>query len=880
MKILNCINRLQALYIKSKPADEVFNSLLTDILNLTNSQFGFINELKYDETGGQYLQALAMTNITWDDASRRFWEDNYSSGLKFYATDSLYFATVITNAPVIANDPAHDSHSCGRMPPGHPALDCFLGLCLYCEDEIIGCLGMANRPDGYDEALVKNLQPVLAACAQIVEGYRSEMRQLAAEAKLQEKSVLLENMINSSADYILAKDANLNTILCNETFAQAIGKKPTDLYGKTDQENGLARYKQSDEHSDLAVLSGKIMHNTNHIYHSDGSLRIFDSVKVPLRSADDKIIGLLEVNRDITEKKALEEKLQLAASVFTNTLEGIMILSSDGTILDINKAFSRITGYELDDIVGKNMRILNAGLQDNNFFETVWYNLNTKGHWYGEVWNRRKNGEVYAVMQSINTVSDEHQTSARKYVSLLSDITMIKEHENELEHIAHYDALTSLPNRLLLADRLYQGIAQSRRRGEQLAVIYIDLDGFKSINDNYGHEAGDQLLIAAAQRMKQALRDGDTLARIGGDEFVAILLDIGTIEASVPILSRILMAASRPVHFNQYTLQVSASLGVTFYASTDNTNIDQLLHQADLAMYQAKLAGKNNYHFFDVVQDSHIRGHHESLERIRQALIAHEFVLYYQPKVNMQTAAIIGVEALIRWQHPSKGLLPPNIFMPIIADNPLAIDLGEWVIDTVLTQMERWTAAGLTIPVSINIDARQLQHSGFLESLRTFLAAHPTVNPASLELEVLEISAMEDLSKVSKVLEISKEMGFKFALDNFGTGYSSLTYLKRLPVTILKIDQSFVRDIIKDPNDQAIVKGLLGLAPAFDLKVIAVGVETIEHGTLLRQLGCDLAQGYGIALPMPANELPDWCLSWKPDPVWANIPSINATRPN
>ncbi|MEY3759433.1 MAG: hypothetical protein RIR39_924 [Pseudomonadota bacterium] len=873
MNIMSCVNRLQALYIKSKPADEVFNTLLTDILELTESQFGFIQELKYNETGAQYLQALAMTNITWDDASRHFWEDNYSSGLKFYATDSLYFASIITKAPVIANDPAHDSHSCGRLPPGHPALNCFLGLPIYCEDEIIGTLGMANRLGGYNDALVKTLQPVLAACAQIVEGYRSEMRRESVEEKLQEKSALLENIINSSTDYILAKDTNLRTILCNEIFAKAIGKKSTDLYGKTDHQNGISKHKQSDDHGDQEVLSGKTIHDTNNIYHINGTSLIFDSVKVPLRSINAKIIGLLEINRDVTEEKMQYEKLQLAASVFTNTLEGIMILSSDGTILDINNAFSHITGYEHDDIVGENMRILNAGLQDNNFFETMWYNLNTKGHWYGEVWNRRKNGEVYAVMQSINTVTDDNQTSPRKYVSLLSDITMIKEHEHELEHIAHYDVLTSLPNRLLLADRLYQCLAQARRRGEQLAVIYIDLDGFKSVNDNFGHEAGDQLLIAVAQSMKQALRDGDTLARIGGDEFVAILLDIGTIKDSVPILSRILMAASQPVHFNQHNFQVSASLGVTFYAPTDNINANQLLHQADVAMYQAKLAGKNGYHFFDAVQDSHIRSHHESLERIRQALAAHEFVLYYQPKVNMQTAEIIGVEALIRWNHPSKGLLSPKIFMPIIEDNSLSIDIGKWVIDTVLAQMERWTAAGLTIPVSININARQLQHTGFIECLRTLLAAHPTVNPRYLELEVLETSAMEDLTKVSKVLEISREMGFNFSLDNFGTGYSSLTYLKRLPVAMLKIDQSFVRDIINDPNDQAIVKGLVGLAPAFDLKVIAVGVETIEHGTLLMQLGCDLAQGYGIALPMPANELPDWCTTWKPDPVWAGMSS-------
>jgi diguanylate cyclase (GGDEF)-like protein len=484
-------------------------------------------------------------------------------------------------------------------------------------------------------------------------------------------------------------------------------------------------------------------------------------------------------------------------------------------------------------------------------------------------------------MQTINTVNTNNPTFPQKYVSLLSDITMIKEHEHELEHIAHYDPLTSLPNRLLLADRLHQSIIQSRRGKQQLAIIYIDLDGFKNINDHYGHEAGDRLLIAVSHSMKQALREGDTLARIGGDEFVAVLLDIGTVEASVPILNRVLTAASQVVTFNNNNLQVSASLGITFYSPADDINTDQLLQQADLAMYQAKLSGKNSYHFFDAIQDSHTRGHHESLERIRQALTAQEFVLYYQPKVNMQTAQVIGAEALIRWQHPTKGLLPPDVFMPMIEDNPLAIELGQWVIDTVLTQMEIWTANGLTIPVSININTRQLQQANFVESLNILLAAHSTVNPDFLELEILEISAMEDLIKVSRVIEASREIGINFSLDNFGTGYSSLTYLKHLPVTMLKIDQSFVRDIINDANDQAIVKGVLGLAPAFDFKVIAVGVETVEHGTLLMQLGCNLAQGYGIAQPMPANELPDWCTTWRPDPTWSNNrSSTSAARPH
>jgi len=292
-------------------------------------------------------------------------------------------------------------------------------------------------------------------------------------------------------------------------------------------------------------------------------------------------------------------------------------------------------------------------------------------------------------------------------------------------------------------------------------------------------------------------------------------------------------------------------------------------------MYQAKQAGKNRYHFFDAEQDRIVRGHHESLERIRHALTAGEFVLYYQPKVNMRTGTIIGAEALIRWQHPKKGLLLPTVFLPVIEDHPLAVDIGEWVIDTALAQMEIWQAAGLNIPVSVNVGARQLQQRDFVERLREMLVAHPTVRPGDLELEVQETSAMEDLSKISKVIDASRKIGVSFALDDFGTGYSSLTYLKRLPISMLKIDQSFVRVMLDDLDDLSIVEGVLGLVTAFRLQVIAEGVETVEHGTLLLQLGCDLAQGYGIAHPMPAHQLPAWPATWRPDLDWAESPSFS-----
>jgi diguanylate cyclase (GGDEF)-like protein/PAS domain S-box-containing protein len=583
--------------------------------------------------------------------------------------------------------------------------------------------------------------------------------------------------------------------------------------------------------------------------------------------ADGQLSKMHGTIQDITERKQVEEKLQLAARVFTHAREGIMITAVDGTIVDVNDTFINITGYGRDDVLGQTPRILSSGLQGKDFYTALWDDLIKKGFWFGEIWNRRKNGEIYALMLTISAVYDTHN-NPQHYVALFSDITSIKEHEKQLEHIAHYDALTNLPNRVLLADRLRQAMIQAQRRGQRLAVVFLDLDGFKSVNDSHGHEAGDQLLMTVAARMKQALREGDTLARLGGDEFVAVLLDLPDIEASVPMLGRLLNAAAQPVPVGDLNLQVSASLGITFYPQAEEVDADQLLRQADQAMYQAKLAGKNRYHVFDAEQDRSVRGYHENLEHIRSALTEREFVLYYQPRVNMRTGEIIGAEALIRWQHPSQGLLTPAQFLPILENHSLSIDLGEWVIDTALSQIEQWHSAGLNISVSVNIGALQLQQANFTDRLSALLAAHPNVGPGDLEMEVLETNALEDLVKVSEAINACQKLGVNFALDDFGTGYSSLTYLKRLPVKQLKIDQSFVRDMLEDPDDLAIVQGVLGLASAFSRIAVAEGVETEAHGEMLLQLGCEFAQGYGIAYPMKAEALPGWAASWRPYSSW------------
>ncbi len=581
--------------------------------------------------------------------------------------------------------------------------------------------------------------------------------------------------------------------------------------------------------------------------------------------------------RDITERKKAEEAMRLSANVFTHAREGITITDRNANILDVNAAFTDITGYSREEVLGKNPRILSSGKQDKAFYAAMWHDLQSKGHWFGEIWNRRKDGEVVAEMLTISAVRDE-RGDVQNYIALFSDITPIKQHQAQLEYIAHYDALTGLPNRLLLGDRLRQAMSQAPRRGQRLAVAYLDLDGFKAVNDSYGHEVGDQLLATLARRMTQVLRDGDTLGRLGGDEFVAVLVDLSDIDASIPILARLLEAAAQPFSVGDIVLNISASLGVTFYPQGEAVDADQLLRQADQAMYQAKQAGKNRYHAFDAEQDRHVRGRHESLEHIRQALAERQFVLYYQPKVNMRTGQLIGAEALIRWQHPQRGLLTPALFLPVVEDKPLAIDLGEWVIDAALTQIETWHADGLSIPVSVNVGAQQLQHPDFVPRLRTLLSRHPGVKPGELDLEVLETSALEDFAGVTQVMSACRELGVGFALDDFGTGYSSLTYLKQLPISLLKVDQSFVRDMLDDPDDLAILEGVLGLATAFRRQVIAEGVETLAHGQMLLRLGCEWAQGYAIARPMPAHDFLHWASAWDAPPAWKALQPISRDR--
>lgn len=685
--------------------------------------------------------------------------------------------------------------------------------------------------------------------------------------QLQTEKALLRSLIDNIPDYIFIKDTEGVYVACNKAVENYFGVPESELIGKTDFDfvdaSSAEGFRQRDKET---LVSNSICINEEWITHPEGQQFYLETTKIPFKDEQQKILGLIGIGRNITERKQAEKKLQLAAKVFSHAREGIMITDAFGTIIEVNDTFTQITGYSHEEAVGQNPRIFKSGRQAPGFYSAMWKVLLEKGYWYGEIWNRHKSGKVYAEMITISAVTDD-LGQTQNYVAFFTDITQIKEHQQVLEHIAHYDTLTCLPNRVLLTDRLHQAMIHSERHNQSLAVVYLDLDGFKSVNDSYDHQVGDELLIAISQRMKEALREGDTLARIGGDEFVALLIDLERTTDCEPILLRLLQSTSNPVALEKAELRLSASIGVTLYPQ-DNVDADQLVRHADQAMYIAKQEGKNRYHMFDILQEVAIKTLRAKLEDIRCALDTGKFVLHYQPKVNLNSGQVIGTEALIRWQHPERGLLAPADFLPIIENHSLGIQLGEWVIDSALNQLREWQAAGLHIPISVNIGAKQFQQADFVERISILLSLHSDIQPSCLELEVLETSSLEDLPPVSDKIKVCREMGIRFALDDFGTGFSSLTYMRHLPVDIIKIDQSFVRDMLNDQDDLAIVKAIIDLSNNFSRQVIAEGVESMGHAKKLLSMGCELAQGYGIARPMPAAEMPDWVNKWHAEERW------------
>ncbi|AXT39245.1 EAL domain-containing protein [Alteromonas sp. BL110] len=702
-----------------------------------------------------------------------------------------------------------------------------------------------------------------------------------ARTRLDAEKQLLEsqNSLQASRDILASHIENtpLGCVTWDTDFICTDWNKSAELIFGYSKEEAIGK------HASELVVPVELRHEINDVFEilvegkktvrkvNDNLTRLFETItcewySTPILDFSGKVISVVSLVQDITVNKRLEDKLKLSASVFSHAREGIFITDSESNIIDVNKTFEDITGYSRSEVLGNKPSMFKSGKQSPEFYENLWKSIINDGYWAGEVWNKRKNNEIYAQLLTVSAVKDDDGT-IKNYIAIFSDISETKEQQYRLEQMAHYDVLTNLPNRTLLAERLDSALTQCKTNKNYAAVVLLDLDGFKNVNDTFGHSVGDELLITLAHRFKSTLNQGDTISRFGGDEFVAVLTNLKQAQDFIPIVKNMLKAASTPVKYGENELKVSASIGLTVYPS-DDTDAEQLIRHADQAMYLAKQKGKNCFHLFDIQSEDAIKTRHGTVKNIGSALKNYEFELYYQPKVNMRTGEIVGAEALIRWQHPVRGLLSPAEFLPFIENHPLSIEVGEWVIEESLRQHHKWKQLGIDLKISVNISALQIQQRNFPTRLAHLLSKVPETPPNAIQLEVLETSKLSNIKKVSEIMADCVALGVTFAIDDFGTGYSSLTYLRRLPAEVIKIDQSFVRDMLEDLEDKTIVIGVIALANSFNRSVIAEGVESIAHGTSLLALNCELAQGFGIARPMHADALPSWMKQWETSEEW------------
>lgn len=586
-------------------------------------------------------------------------------------------------------------------------------------------------------------------------------------------------------------------------------------------------------------------------YHKSGEEYSMWLTVSAIRNDAGAITHYVSVFTDISELKRMETQLHLVSKVIENTMEGVMIADIHGSIQLVNPAFTVITGYGPDEVLGKNPRILNSGRHDAEFFVNMWASIHETGQWQGEIWNRRKDGEIYPEWLHISAIRDENGKITH-YAAVFSDISERKRYEDRLAYQAYYDVLTGLPNRALLKDRLEHELDYAKRKKRMLAVLFIDIDRFKSINDSLGPAFGDRLLRAIAERLKSCVHESDTVARLSGDEFALLLTGINSEKDVVKGVLALNEAFRHPLPVDGYDFFITTSIGISLYP-TDGSDMETLIKNADTAMYRSKEQGGNQYQFYLPEMNAKAAERLELETDLRRALERNEMVLYYQPKVDLQSGRIAGMEALIRWQHPERGMVSPAKFISLAEETGLIIPIGEWALRTACRQNKVWQTAGFpAVRVAVNLSARQFQQEDLVQTVERVLR-ETDLDPNDLELEITESVAMQDVERASSTLKKLKNLGVRISIDDFGLGYSSLGYLKKFPIDTLKIDQSFVRDIATDSYNAAIVTAVITLARSLNLKVVAEGVESREQQLFLQALQCDEMQGYLFSRPVPAS---------------------------
>lgn len=702
-------------------------------------------------------------------------------------------------------------------------------------------------------------------------------REFTAKAALQDQLALQQTLLDVLPQPVFYKDADGRYLGCNEAYIRFHGFSRDRVIGCTVRDIlPAAEARRSDEIDALLREQPDMPRNYQvRLPGANGAERIAVYSKAAFKDSSGAFKGIVGAIQDITELTLAQERLReahdrleeivaertaellkandelsLMAEVFEHSLDGITITDAHGDIVKVNPAFSHITGYAPEEVLGKNPRVLKSDRHDDAFYATMWKALMNDGQWEGEIWNRRKSGEAYPEWLSISSIRDSSGAVAH-YVAVFHDITETKRSEELMKHQAYHDALTGLPNRLLLLDRLGVAISHAKRSGNRLALLFLDMDNFKTVNDSLGHSVGDMLLMAFAHRLKTLLREQDTVARLGGDEFVIMVEEVTDVNAAVAVGERIIESMHEPFTVKGHELYVTSSVGITLYPE-DGATPEILIKNADLAMYRAKEQGKNSYQLFTAAMNE--RAHARlSLERaLRKAVDRAEFEVWYQPKIHLATSGIIGMEALVRWRREDGSLVSPAEFIPVAEETGIIGAIGDQVLEAACAQAKSWHDRGWShLALAVNLSMRQLGQKGLLGQIEAVLK-RTDIDPSLLELEITETAIMSRVEQAVATLEEIRRLGAHIAVDDFGTGYSSLYYLKRFPIRGIKIDRSFVRNLPHDNDDLAIVRTVIAMSRGLGLHATAEGVETMEQLETLRRMDCDFAQGFLFSPPVDA----------------------------
>ncbi len=703
-------------------------------------------------------------------------------------------------------------------------------------------------------AAMVNILAVLAAGAIIYAAIQrralQEASRLAAASREKERAwKVAEAIANCSTDAIFAKDLQGRYLFVNRELCRALGRSPEQLLGEDSTTVFPAAEVSRLLEDDAAVLRAEKPVCIETRLTMAGGPRVYSCTKGRLVDDEGHIVGVYGISSDVTERRDLQQRMRQWATAFEDIRDGVVITDALGHIQSVNRAFSAITGYSMNEAVGASMQLLHSGRHDKAFYEQMWASLTHAGNWQGEIWNRRKSGEIYPEWLTISAVREDDRPVTH-YVGVFTDISRLKDSEAQADWLFHHDPLTRLPNRMLLQRRLEQALSKARKHENRAVVMVLDLDGFKTVNDSLGHPAGDELLVCVAERIKNRLRQSDFLGRLGGDEFLVILEAGPDADCIAALATDLLAAVSAPVALScGQDAYLTASIGISTFPDDGSATAVELLRDADVAMYRAKDMGRNRFCFYTDDMNGKALAKLDVEAALSRAIERNELLLHYQPKVDAQHGRIVGAEALLRWNRTGVGLVPPGEFIPLAEHSSLILAIGAWVIDRACRQIRIWINAGLpVVPIAVNVAARQFA-AGDLDAVVAWALEQHRVPARYLELELTEGMLISNPQVGTQMLQRLRDLGVKVSLDDFGTGYSSLAYLQQLPIDTLKIDRSFVHRIGEVPDGEALVDAVIGLAHRMRLRVVAEGVETAAQRDYLRGQGCDEMQGYHFGRP-------------------------------